>query len=303
MKIIFRVPILLISLLACDSEYQVYDSTFAYDVKNPAYAAGEGPLVLVDEAHNNFHTTQGRYIPFVKLVSADGYAVQSVKSKIDHDLLSNCKIFITSVPMAEDYSQDFVVFSGDEIAILHNWVKNGGALFMITDHAPDPAAIEHLAAKFGIMVNNGYVLNVLPEQAEEKPMLFRRIDRTLSDHPITQGRNDTEKIDSVATFTGCAFTTTDNYQSLLTFSEGRKSWMPEQEWVFADNSLTVDVGGWSQGAVAEYGLGRVAFFGEAAMFTAQLFGDYRVPGGMNHPLASQNAQFLLNVMHWLSGLL
>ncbi len=39
------------------------------------------------------------------------------------------------------------------------------------------------------------------------------------------------------------------------------------------------------------------------MFSAQLAGPARMPMGMNHPLAKQNAQFALNVMHWLSGIL
>jgi hypothetical protein len=54
-----------------------------------------------------------------------------------------------------------------------------------------------------------------------------------------------------------------------------------------------------------FGSGRVAVFGEAALFTAQ---SYVLDGvtrqmGMNHPSAAQNAQFVLNVMHWLTGLL
>jgi hypothetical protein len=40
-----------------------------------------------------------------------------------------------------------------------------------------------------------------------------------------------------------------------------------------------------------YGSGRVAVIGEAAIFSAQV------------PEASRNAQFLLNVVHWLTGLL
>jgi hypothetical protein len=47
------------------------------------------------------------------------------------------------------------------------------------------------------------------------------------------------------------------------------------------------------------GKGRVAVFGEAAMFSAQLDGP-RQPMGMNAPGAEQNHQLLLNVMHWLS---
>jgi hypothetical protein len=37
------------------------------------------------------------------------------------------------------------------------------------------------------------------------------------------------------------------------------------------------------------------------MFSAQLSGDE--PMGMNAPLAEQNFQLVLNVMHWLSGIL
>jgi hypothetical protein len=42
-------------------------------------------------------------------------------------------------------------------------------------------------------------------------------------------------------------------------------------------------------------------FGEAAMFSAQVAGPQRPPMGMKDPAAPQNAQFLLNVLHWLSG--
>jgi hypothetical protein len=39
------------------------------------------------------------------------------------------------------------------------------------------------------------------------------------------------------------------------------------------------------------------------MFSAQVSGAARRPMGMNDPTAAQNPQFLLNVMHWLTGLL
>jgi hypothetical protein len=63
----------------------------------------------------------------------------------------------------------------------------------------------------------------------------------------------------------------------------------------------IPVGGWLQGAVMPFGSGRAAFFGEAAMFSAQLSDNQ--PMGMNAPRAEQNFQFVLNVMHWLSGIL
>jgi hypothetical protein len=48
------------------------------------------------------------------------------------------------------------------------------------------------------------------------------------------------------------------------------------------------------------GKGRVAVFGEAAMFSAQLAGRGGAPMGMNAPEAAQNYKLLLNVLHWLS---
>ena len=63
------------------------------------------------------------------------------------------------------------------------------------------------------------------------------------------------------------------------------------------------VTGWYQGAVMRVGKGRLAVFGEAGMFAAQVDGPKRVPFGMNTPEAKQNPQFILNVLHWLSGLL
>ncbi len=77
--------------------------------------------------------------------------------------------------------------------------------------------------------------------------------------------------------------------------------MPEKAWQFGPDTKRIPVGGWLQGAVMKYGAGRIAFFGEAAMFTAQL-SDLK-PVGMNAPQAEQNSQFVLNLIHWLSGVL
>jgi len=53
---------------------QVADPDFNTAVAYPAYNKNL-PRVLFDEAHNNFHTTAGRYKPFVDLISSDGYSV------------------------------------------------------------------------------------------------------------------------------------------------------------------------------------------------------------------------------------
>ena len=76
---------------------------------------------------------------------------------------------------------------------------------------------------------------------------------------------------------------------------------PEGAFQFKPETPRVPVAGWCQGAVLGVGKGRVAIFGEAAMFTAQLAGPEKKSMGMNAPEAAKNYQFLLNVMHWLSN--
>jgi len=46
--------------------------------------------------------------------------------------------------------------------------------------------------------------------------------------------------------------------------------------------------------------GRIAVFGDATMFSAQLSSE-DMPIGMNSPESKENIQFLLNVLHWLTG--
>jgi hypothetical protein len=193
-------------------------------------------------------------------------------------------------------------FSDEEIRILNEWVRKGGKLFVITDHMPDPGAIEDLARSFGIEVNNGYVLSG-PPPGRRDPILFQKKDGTLADHLLTRGRNPDEAVQIVATFAGSAFKCGEEFEPLLIFGKGYRSWMPKEYYRFPPGTPNIDVAGWFQGGVKEFGEGRIALFSEAAMFTAQVFNNGKEKVGMNHPLGRGNAQLLLNTVHWLSGLL
>ena len=92
-------------------------------------------------------------------------------------------------------------------------------------------------------------------------------------------------------------------EPLLIFGPGVVSFTPTNFWMFDTNSPRIPVTGWFQGSVLRVGKGRVAVFGEAAMFSAQVDGTNRVPFGMNTPEAKRNPQFILNLLHWLSGLI
>ncbi len=277
------------------------DKSFRFPIKNPAFRDGKGPVVLVDEAHNNFHTAVGTYLPFADLLRQDGYVVTRAKEKITEELLTSGTIYVIADAQPPSKIGDPSTFSEEEILILNNWVAKGGALFVITDHMPDPGAVEDLAFSFGIEVNNGYVMKG-PPPGRAGPTLFSKTDGSLADHPLTRRRGPDEHVRRVATFAGSAFRCEEGFQPLLILGEGFRSWMPEEYNKFPPGTPNIDVAGWYQGGVRTYGEGRIAFFAEAAMFTAQIFANGRVKAGMNHPLGQDNARLLLNILHWLSGI-
>ncbi len=104
----------------------------------------------------------------------------------------------------------------------------------------------------------------------------------------------------MATFTGSAFRIPREARPVLVFGPGSESLETVKAPGISEGAPKVPIEGWCQGALLRLGKGRVAVFGEAAMFTAQLAGPGRVPMGMNAPEAAQNPRFLLNVLHWLS---
>jgi len=290
----------LLFINSCSKSQQWPDETFKPEIKNSAYSIGKGPFVLVDEAHNNFHTIDYRYKPFANLLGRDGYVIKSATNKITEKLLSQCKIFVISVPTSKNKQS---AYSDEEIKTLVSWVYKGGSLLLITDHMPDPPAIAKLAEAFGIEMLNGYVLNEDPNE-EQGPIFFKRNNDTLANHPITEGREGlNEKIRLITSFTGCAFKAKEDFLPLMIFGTYKVSWMTKEEGRFPADTPKIDVEGWYQGGVLEKGKGRLAFFGEAGMFTAQMISKDKIKFGMNVPRAKENAQFLLNIFHWLSRIL
>lgn len=265
-------------------------------IADPAYAEGEGPVVCVDETHHNFHTSVGTYRPFASVLRRDGYDVRRFLK--GGPSLGTCDVLVIADAQPPPGPEDLPTLAAPDVAELHDWVLQGGSLFLITDHQPDPGAIAELAASFGIEVLNGYVLNGPPDRPGG-PLIFRLDDGTLRDDPLLRGRGPGDEVTSVATFTGAALRGGEDFRSLLVFGAAILSWTPEELYEFEESTPRVEVEGWSQGGVLEFGAGRIAVFGEAAMFTAQIFEEGRVRVGMNAPEAPHNVRLLLNVMRWL----
>jgi hypothetical protein len=290
------------------------DRAFRPPVENPAYAEGRGPVVCLDEAHSNFHTLDDRFWAFGELLRRDGYVVRPIHAKFDSASLGRCSILVVSNAQPSEAEWDTYpyptpsAFAPQEIDATHRWVHGGGNLLLIADHMPLAGAAADLAAAFGVTFTDGFAVAGFDVESElnaafSKPTIFRTSDQTLRPHAIVRGRNAKESVTSVRTFTGQAFSAPEGAEPLLVFPANFIALLPEKAWQFGPDTLRVSVDGWFQGAAMQVESGRVAFFGEAAMFSAQIAGSERRPMGMNAPGAEQNFQFVLNVMHWLSGVL
>lgn len=288
------------SLLAPDpaAAQQIGDPDYTPPVEHPNWPRGEGPLVRVDEAHHNFHTIGERYAPFAELLRMDGYRVEAHDEPFTARSLAGARVLVISNALHPSDTTGWILpnpsaFTEDEINALAGWVRRGGSLMLIADHMPFPGAADELAAHFGFEMSNGFAIPRSGNLAG--PLVFRTSDGTLARHPVTRG------VDSVASFTGQGFRPPPEAVSLMDFPGGFVSLMPDTAWIFHENTPVRSLEGWSQGALRTFGGGRVAVFGEAAMFNAQVSGPQRSPMGMNAPAASLNWRFLLNVMRWLSG--
>lgn len=265
--------------------------------------------LLFDGGHNQTHSITGTYGRFAALVREAGYSIET--GRISSEGLADTDLLIVVNALASANVNNWTLpilsaFSDAEVRTVRDWVQGGGALLLIADHMPFPGAAEELAAAFGVAFVNGFAFDTtqLDEPSscllEDEIQMFRRSDGSLRGHPIVDGRNAGERIDSVATFTGQAFEPAAALDPLLVFGPTAIQLLPVTAWEFPAETPRMPAAGMLQGAVRSFGSGRVALFGEAAMFSVQSCG-FGIPMGMNAPRASQNSQFAVNLVRWLVG--
>jgi hypothetical protein len=275
---------------------QVADPDADISVAEPAYVAGVGPRVVIDGAHNNFHTVDGRYEPFAQLLGNDGFRVAGSEADFSAESLAAVDLLVIANPVADENVESWDLpnpsaFEADEIAALRTWVEAGGGLLLIADHMPFAGAAADLGAAFGVRFDNGYAMS-----GDGAPDLFTRGNGGLADDPLAAG------VEQVRTFTGSAFAIdAEGARPLLLLSARYDVLMPEVAYDFSAETPRVSGEGRLQAAVLEVGAGRVAVFGEAAMFTAQLAGPDRTPFGLGAPGAEGNKALVLNVVRWLAS--
>jgi hypothetical protein len=281
---------------------QIADTTYNPVIPNPEYDLGKGSVVFIDEGHNNFHTKNGRYKAFSNLLERDGYVVKEYKGAFEKMQLANGKILVISnalndINVKNWYLPNPSAFTKAEIEVVRQWVFEGGSLFLIADHMPMAGAAQDLALAFDFEFTNGFVFNTVVRG----PAYFNLKEGTLIESIITKGRDTTESVKQIVTFTGQAFKIPTEATPILLFNNNYINMLPDTAWVFDKKTTKLKVKGLSQGAYRKYGKGKIVAFGEAAMFTAQLAGPEKIKAGMNNEIAPENYKLLLNIIHWLDG--
>jgi hypothetical protein len=296
---------------------QVADSTYDVSIEKPTYPPGSGPVVAIDAAHNNFHTADGRYRPLARLLENDGYRVRSNDTSFTRLSLDSIDILIIANAIGgalDAGAYERPGFTDGEVTVVEEWVKGGGSLLLIADHAPMGVAAEILARRFGVEMSKGYTEDSTSYfnigGFGTSVLLYSRASGLLNDHPINRG------LDSVVAYTGQSLSGPDDAEPLLVLSPGAfdhpsptaeqaARGMPGTAWRTAVIGLpTTPAAGRAQGLAIRVEKGRVVVLGEAAMLSAQAVfnaqGERLGIAGMNVP-GTGNRQFTLNVMHWLSG--
>lgn len=285
---------------------QVADSTFDVSVSRPAHTRRH-PVVVIDDAHQNFHTADGRYAPFANLLRNDGYRVDRATQPITPQRLAGVHVFVISNARADTTSgQAPYALTEQECDVLRDWVRAGGALLFVADHAPFGAATENLARRFGVEFGKGFVYDSTAS-LEGAPMnlVFSAATGTLGDHSILFGRDSLERVHRVIAFTGQSMTVPPGAAPLLRLSDAARE-APTRDDVWERKGSMVR--GRAQGVALSLGSGRVVILGEAAVLSAQIARweedgkQHELAMGMNHP-GSDNKQFALNILRWLTRVL
>ena len=288
---------------------QRIDATFNTRVARPAHVKNH-PRVLFDEAHNNTDTATGRYAPFCNLITSDGYRVVPNGRRFSRRTLATYAVLVIVNASGPGGNRRLSPFTDAECDAVRDWVNSGGALLLICDQSPFTDAASPLARRFGVELTKGFTVDPVhndKDSGDETELVFDRGNGLLRDHPITRGRDATERISRIITYTGASIKGPAGNTPFLLLGDTAKDIFPSERTPGsapedpAPDPTQTSAAGRAQGTAFVSGRGRVVVLAEAAMLTAQV-APRGFPFGMNVS-GTDNRQLALNVMRWLSGVL
>lgn len=296
------VPFIVLNILVCSLAAQrpAIDTAFRVTVEKPMFIDGEGPFVLIDEAHNNHHRKEGGLYSLTRMMEEDGAEVSSNHLPFSNESLNGYDVLIIVNALHDSNKGNWQnpcpsAFTSSEIEAIVNFVEQGGRLLLIADHMPYGGAVQDLAKEFRVDWSNSFAMR---NGNKWPPSTFKRSDNTLLNSPVTIDTTFGEQVSFIGSFTGSAFKIPNEARPFLAFDDSHRLLLPEVAWRFSKKTKNEDATGWFQGACMEYGKGKIVFLGEAAMITAQISG--KTKAGMNSPDVPENGQLALNIFRYLA---
>lgn len=301
------VAILLVSSLGTDvlAQRQKPDLEFSYKNGNPAFASGTGPVITVLSI-NNRYVENGSMDPFAQLAESDGFQVVRRQTDLAAALEDPSGILVIANPFLSEYRNFPAMtppsaFSDEQIQAIHDWVRNGGNLLILADHAPFGGGSSKLAAKFGFEFLNGHAAETASaDTGYVKVNIEYAPGKGLDeDNPITNGQTGRNPVKRYFAFGGQAFIPPAEAQQILTIPDGWSAIFTYRIGAELRTALRIDASGLAQGAIMEFGKGRIALFGETGGFTGQVIDGTR-RFGFNTKEGEENPEFILSTLRWLA---
>ena len=104
MTVLAVLMIAALSFWSCGDGAQRVDLSADINVYDAAYEKDRGPRVVLDGAHNNFHTATGLFVPLANLLRNDGFVVEQNTARLnDSTAFQTADIFVIA---NADYQAD-----------------------------------------------------------------------------------------------------------------------------------------------------------------------------------------------------
>ncbi len=92
---------------------------------------------------------------------------------------------------------------------------------------------------------------------DKMPEIFSRSRNNIFSNKVTEGRNESERIDSICIFTGQSFIAPKNATIITSLNDDYEILLPTVAWEFSDNTPRMSGIGLANGAYMQYGKGRL----------------------------------------------
>lgn len=270
----------------------------------------DGPAVLVDNAHWNHGTADGRLQAFAELLTADGYRVLPGANGTRAETLADARVSVVVNPLGVPgllrtwasraglgglpfFDEDGLMMQ--EVETTLQWIENGGSMLIAVDPAPYARGSRGLVERLGVRMHERLVVDVgHAEPASPSWLVFSRETDLLGAHPILDGTADLPPVNSVVAFGAQAMEPPEGAVTLLRLS-------PSAAEVERDGDPPTSgsrAGGLAVAVAFERGRGRVVVLGDSQLITVDPIRG-AAPTGLGWP-GSHNERFTRALLRWLA---